>query len=77
MTPIAGYGLPCYVDCPAPGAGIDCTKDVLMKPDKGTFHEIPYLSTRGRTVTRAFCEIFNPDGTPSIFDSRQLLKRLI
>lgn len=48
--------------------------DMVARPDPTTFSLLPW---RGETqgTARMFCDILNPDGTPSLADSRNVLKR--
>jgi len=50
--------------------------DMLAKPDPATFQVLPW---RGDTpgTARMFCDITLPDGTPSIADPRNVLKRAL
>ncbi len=52
--------------------------DMIARPDQNTFTILPSqsrdLGVEG-TVARMFCDIYNPDGTPSEIDGRYLLQR--
>lgn len=47
--------------------------DLLLFPDPATLTVLPWRPGPGRVV-RFYCDIRHPDGTPSAFDSRHLLK---
>jgi glutamine synthetase len=57
--------------------------DMIARPDPNTFTILPSHSREmsdemgvgGGTVARLFCDIYNPDGTPSEIDGRFLLQR--
>lgn len=48
--------------------------DMLAQPDPSTFQILPWRSEVEPT-SRMFCDIQNPDGTPSTADPRHVLKR--
>ncbi|MFV0464032.1 MAG: glutamine synthetase family protein [Nostocoides sp.] len=48
--------------------------DMLAKPDPSTFQVLPWRGENPGTA-RMFCDIVLPDGSPSIADPRQVLKR--
>lgn len=77
VTPLIGYSLTAHCDAPSPGSGVDCMRDIMMRTVENTFHEIPFLKTPDYNVTRAFVELFNHDGTPSNYDPRHFLNRMI
>jgi glutamine synthetase len=47
--------------------------DMVAMPDPSTFQTIPWRSEA--QVARMFCDIYDPDGTPSDGDPRHVLKR--
>ena len=47
--------------------------DMVAMPDPATFQTIPWRSES--QVARLFCDIYDPDGTPSDGDPRHVLKR--
>src|SRR5712691_1229905 len=47
--------------------------DMVAMPDPSTFQTIPWRSES--QVARMFCDIYDPDGTPSDGDPRNVLKR--
>lgn len=53
--------------------------DMIARPDPNTFTVLPgqsrEMASSGGTVARMFCDIHNPDGTPSDTDPRFILKR--
>lgn len=50
--------------------------DTVAKPDPSTFQVLPWAHSDGRQHTaRIFCDIFNPDGSPSWADPRHVLRR--
>ncbi len=48
--------------------------DMLAKPDPSTFQVLPWRGDNPGTA-RMFCDITLPDGTPSMADPRQVLRR--
>ena len=50
--------------------------DMLAKPDPSTFQLLPWRGENPGTA-RMFCDITLPDGSPSIADPRQVLKRAL
>ncbi len=48
--------------------------DMLAKPDPSTFQVLPWRGEAPATA-RMFCDITLPDGTPSLADPRQVLRR--
>jgi len=50
--------------------------DMLAKPDPATFQVLPWRGEHPGTA-RMFCDIMTPDGTPSIADPRNVLKRAL
>lgn len=48
--------------------------DMLAKPDPSTFQVLPWRGDNPGTA-RMFCDITLPDGTPSLADPRQVLRR--
>ncbi|MFC1559899.1 glutamine synthetase family protein [Candidatus Margulisiibacteriota bacterium] len=48
--------------------------DLIAKPDPATFAVVPWRPNE-EPVVRMFCDILNPDGSPSEGDSRYILKR--
>ena len=48
--------------------------DMLAKPDPATFQVLPWRAESPGTA-RMFCDILNPDGTPSYADPRHVLRR--
>ena len=48
--------------------------DQYLVPDRDTFAILPWRPRDG-SVARLICEVYNPDGTPSAGDPRQILKR--
>ena len=50
--------------------------DMLAKPDPATFQILPWRGESPGTA-RMFCDITLPDGTPSIADPRNVLKRAL
>jgi glutamine synthetase len=49
--------------------------DQCLYPDLNSFVIFPWRPSRGR-VARLICDIYNPDGTPFIGDSRGVLRRV-
>ena len=50
--------------------------DTVARPDPGTFQVLPWAHDDGaQHSARIFCDIFNPDGTPSWADPRNVLRR--
>ena len=47
--------------------------DMVAHPDPATFQMLPWR--QGTGTARMFCDIANPDGTPSWADPRYVLKR--
>ncbi|ANC29925.1 type I glutamate--ammonia ligase [Isoptericola dokdonensis] len=50
--------------------------DMIAKPDPTTFQVLPWRGERHGTG-RMFCDILTPDGSPSLADSRNVLKRTL
>ncbi len=50
--------------------------DMIAKPDPTTFQVLPWRGERHGTG-RMFCDIQTPDGSPSLADSRNVLKRTL
>src|ERR1700712_4695993 len=50
--------------------------DMLAKPDPATFQVLPWRGDPPRTA-RMFCDIVQPDGTPSPADPRYVLRRTL
>jgi glutamine synthetase len=50
--------------------------DLFLFPDPGTLTILPWRPNPGR-VMRFFCDIRNPDGTPFLRDTRNLLKNAV
>ncbi|PFG43537.1 glutamine synthetase [Isoptericola jiangsuensis] len=50
--------------------------DMIAKPDPTTFQVLPWRGERHGTG-RMFCDILTPDGSPSLADSRNVLKRAL
>ncbi|MFN3567707.1 MAG: glutamine synthetase family protein [Caldimicrobium sp.] len=50
--------------------------DMLAIPDPTTFTLLPWRP-KEKAVARMFCDIYNPDGTPYLGDSRYILKRAL
>ena len=50
--------------------------DMIAMPDATTFQVVPWRGEAAGTA-RMFCDILNPDGTPSSADSRNVLKRAL
>lgn len=49
--------------------------DMVAHPDPATFQMLPWR--QGTGTARMFCDICNPDGTPSYVDPRYVLKRAL
>ena len=50
--------------------------DTVAKPDPSTFQVLPWAhADGGQHSARIFCDIFNPDGSPSWADPRHVLRR--
>lgn len=50
--------------------------DTVAMPDPSTFQALPWTSSSGHQHSaRMFCDIANPDGSPSFADSRHVLRR--
>ena len=50
--------------------------DTVAKPDPSTFQVLPWAhDDGGQHSARIFCDIFNPDGSPSWADPRHVLRR--
>ncbi|MFN4196810.1 MAG: glutamine synthetase family protein [Caldimicrobium sp.] len=50
--------------------------DMVAFPDPTTFTLLPWRP-KEKAVARMFCDIYNPDGTPYLGDSRYILKRAL
>ena len=50
--------------------------DMHLRPDPATFAIFPWLSSE-ETTARLICDIFTPDGQPSINDPRSVLRRAL
>ena len=50
--------------------------DVIARPDPSTFQVLPWRGENPGTA-RMFCDIYNPDGSPSPADPRQVLRRAL
>lgn len=50
--------------------------DMVAIPDPTTFTLLPWRP-KEKAVARMFCDIYNPDGTPYLGDSRYILKRAL
>ncbi|MBR1476968.1 MAG: type I glutamate--ammonia ligase [Lachnospiraceae bacterium] len=55
--------------------GVD-ESDMVLHPNCDTFAILPWRPQRGK-VGRMYCDIYRPDGTPFMGDSRQVLKKVI
>ena len=65
------------IDCSAiSGFGTDLHSDLLLHPEPGTLHQLPWRPEHGKVV-RLFSDITFPDGTPFPCDTRFLLKQAI
>lgn len=49
--------------------------DQYLRPDLSTFAIYPWRPSRGK-VARLLCEVYNPDGTPFVGDSRAVLRKV-
>ncbi|MGN0101646.1 MAG: glutamine synthetase family protein, partial [Dietzia sp.] len=50
--------------------------DTVAKPDPSTFQVLPWAhADGGQHSARIFCDIYNPDGSPSWADPRHVLRR--
>ncbi|MDF2439179.1 MAG: glutamine synthetase [Abditibacteriota bacterium] len=49
--------------------------DMIAMPDPNTFTMLPFRPTEGGSVARMFCDLQNPDGSPSETDPRYVLRR--
>ncbi len=50
--------------------------DQCLHPDLDTFEIIPWRNAKGN-VARLICDVYNPDGTPSMCDPRGVLRRVM
>lgn len=50
--------------------------DQFLRPDFNTFSPVAWSTGQGK-VARMFCDVYNPDGTPFVGDSRYVLKRTL
>ncbi|MCL2089750.1 MAG: type I glutamate--ammonia ligase [Micrococcales bacterium] len=50
--------------------------DMIAHPDPSTFQLVPWRGEEHSTG-RMFCDLFTPDGEPSLADSRQVLRRTL
>ncbi|TNF24027.1 MAG: glutamine synthetase [Deltaproteobacteria bacterium] len=65
---------------PASALGITSPQrdaQVLLVPDASSWAVLPRLDGAGAVVARMFCDVIEPDGTPSPWDSRGVLKRAL
>jgi len=51
--------------------------DMVAMPDPSTFAILPWRPKEGGAVSRMFCDILQPDGTPYVGDPRYVLKRAL
>ena len=58
------------------GFGDVTHSDLLLHPEPGTLHQLPWRPEHGKVV-RLFSDITYPDGTPFPCDTRQFLKKAI
>ena len=56
------------------GFGEEVRSDLFLKPDPETLSIVPWRPVDGG-VCRMFCDIFYPDGTPFLKDTRRMLKK--
>ena len=49
--------------------------DMIAKPDPSTFQLLPWVTDGRHHSARMFCDIAMPDGTPSLADPRNVLRR--
>ncbi|MCL2423993.1 MAG: glutamine synthetase family protein [Micrococcales bacterium] len=50
--------------------------DMIAHPDPSTFQLLPWRGEK-HVTGRMFCDLFTPDGEPSLADSRQVLRRAL
>ena len=55
-----------------PGFGGFVRSDLFLRPDASTLKELPWRPQTGR-VAHMFCNIFHPDGSPCMADTRRIL----
>lgn len=58
------------------GFGEPVDSDIFLFPDPATLSILPWRPQQGRVV-RFFCDVKNPDGSDSKFDTRRILKQVI
>ncbi|MBR3397406.1 MAG: type I glutamate--ammonia ligase [Lachnospiraceae bacterium] len=51
--------------------------DQYLYPDLDTFTLLPWIGDQERKVARIICDVYNPDGTPSEGDPRNVLKKVL
>lgn len=51
--------------------------DMYLKPDLGTFAQVPWVENGGKPVARVICDVYTPDGRPFMGDPRNVLKKIL
>ena len=59
-----------------PGFGGFVRSDLFLRPDASTLKELPWRPHTGR-VAHMFCNIFHPDGSPCMADTRRILMEAV